>query len=160
MQNHTDLIGYPVLLEKAMKGVIQNILKKIEKHGLPKNHYFEIVFDTKHKNVLIPKHLKKQYPEEMKIILQHQFKNLKVEKDYFKVDLSFNKKFTTVQVPLDAITIFEDPYMEFELCFTNTVQISGNLTEEEIYNAIKQEEEQEQKNKIISFDSIKNKKDK
>ena len=76
-----DLIGYDKIIENSMRTVIYHTLKKVEKTGLPGNHYFIITFLTKFKGVKIPTSLLAKYPEEMTIAMQHQFKDLIVKEN-------------------------------------------------------------------------------
>ena len=113
-----DLIGYDEIIEGAMRNVIYEILKKIEKDGLKGSHYFVISFATKHKGVLIPKYLKEKFPEEMMIILQHQFGSLVISKTDFKITLNFSGKPEKLTIPFRAITSFADPSISFGLKFS------------------------------------------
>jgi hypothetical protein len=113
-----DLIGYDEIIENAMRSVIYETLKKVEKSGLPGKHYFIITFLTRFPGVSVSKQLIEKYPEEMTIAVQYQFKNLVVEHDSFKLSLSFNNKFEKLNVPYKAITSFADPSMNFALKFS------------------------------------------
>jgi hypothetical protein len=113
-----DLIGYDEIIESSMRSVIYETLKKIEKTGLPGKHYFIVTFATKFSGVSIPKSLAEKYPEEMTIAIQYQFKSLVVDKEFFKISLSFGGKFEKLTVPYRAITSFADPSMNFALKFS------------------------------------------
>lgn len=115
-----DLIGYDEIIEKSMRSVIHETLKKIEKTGLPGKHYFIVTFATRFPEVVVPKSILEKYPEEMTIAIQHQFKNLAVEEDGFKISLSFGGKFEKLNIPYKAITSFADPSMNFALKFSMT----------------------------------------
>lgn len=117
-------INYDKLIEKSLKNVVVEALKIAERQGLPGEHHFYITFKTNHPQSKISAHLKTQYPEEMTIVLQHQFSNLTVEQTSFSVDLSFGGILQTLTIPFDAITYFADPHAKFGLSF--------NLSEENL----------------------------
>ena len=122
-----DLIGYDTIVNDSMRMVVYNILKKIEKKGsLPGQHYFVITFDTRHKGVQLPEKIKSIYKESITIILQKQFRIVKITTKYFDVELSFSGVIETVRVPFEAIQEFTDPYINFSLKFD-----SDKLDEEE-----------------------------
>ncbi|HXM00683.1 MAG TPA: ClpXP protease specificity-enhancing factor SspB [Rhizomicrobium sp.] len=112
-----DFIGYQALTDAALRGVVRDALRRVEKTGLLANHHFRVTFKTLYPGVEIPDFLREQYPEEMTIILQHQFWGLKVRDDRFDVTLSFRKVPATLTVPFAALTQFMDPGVEFELQF-------------------------------------------
>ena len=86
-----DYIGYQALTDAALRSVVRDALKRVEKQGLVASHHFCITFKTQFPGVEIPNFLREQYPDEMMIILQHQFSGLKVKDDFFQVTLSFKK---------------------------------------------------------------------
>jgi len=98
-----DFIGYQALTDSALRGVVRDALRRIEKSGLIGAHHFYLTFKTHAEGVDIPEFLKEQYPDEMTIIIQHQYWALKVKDDYFEV---FN-----------ALTAFFDPGVQFGLQF-------------------------------------------
>lgn len=112
-----DYIGYQALTDAALRGVVRDALRRVEKQGLIANHHFRVTFKTQFAGVEIPDFLREQYPEEMTIILQHQFWGLKVRDERFEVTLSFRKVPATLTVPFAALTQFMDPGVEFELQF-------------------------------------------
>ena len=111
-----DLIRYDLLTQQALRGVIRTVLADTVK-GPRGEHHFKITFDTNAKGVRMAPRLRAQYPQEMTIILQHQFWDLKVEEDYFEVGLSFGGITERLRVPFDAIKGFFDPSVEFGLQF-------------------------------------------
>jgi hypothetical protein len=113
-----DLIGYDEIIEKSMRLVIFETLKKIEKTGLPGGHYFVLTFVTKAPGVSVSKTLLEKYPEEMTIVIQFQYKDLVVEKERFKISLSFGGKHEKLVVPYASINSFSDPSMSFALKFS------------------------------------------
>ncbi|HEY1708845.1 MAG TPA: ClpXP protease specificity-enhancing factor SspB [Rhizomicrobium sp.] len=112
-----DFIGYEALTDAARRGVVREALRKVEKSGLVGPHHFYITFRTKAPGVDIPDFLREQYPDEMTVILQHQFWGLKVREEKFEVTLTFKKLPATLTVPFDALTAFFDPGVQFGLQF-------------------------------------------
>jgi hypothetical protein len=112
-----DFIGYQALTDAALRGVVRDALRKIEKQGLLASHHFRITFKTNYPGVEIPDFLHEQYPDEMMIILQHQFWGLKVKDNHFEVTLSFRKIPATLTIPFAALTQFADPGVQFALQF-------------------------------------------
>jgi hypothetical protein len=112
-----DYIGYQALTDAALRSVVRDALRRIEKQGLIGSHHFYVTFKTHFPGVDIPDFLKEQYPDEMTIILQHQFWGLKVSDDYFEVALSFRKLPATLTIPFAALTAFFDPGVQFGLQF-------------------------------------------
>lgn len=112
-----DLLRYDKMVEKALRDVVRNALTMVARDGLPGDHHFYISFHTQYPGVEIPEHLRKQYPEEMTIVLQYQFFGLKVEPELFSVTLSFNNIREKLVIPFQAITTFADPSVNFALQF-------------------------------------------
>ena len=112
-----DYIGYQALLDAALRGVVRDALRRIEKQGLIGSHHFYLTFKTGFPGVDIPSFLSEQYPDEMTVILQHQFWGLKVLDDRFEVALTFRKLPATLVIPFDALTKFFDPGVPFGLEF-------------------------------------------
>jgi len=112
-----DFIGYQALTDAALRSVVRDALRKIEKSGLIGSHHFYLTFKTQFPGVAIPDFLREQYPEEMTVILQHQFWGLRVKDDGFEVTLTFKKLPATLSVPFAALTAFFDPGVQFGLQF-------------------------------------------
>ena len=111
-------LDYDYLTQKALRQVIVDCLKITADLGdAPGEHHFYIEFLTGAPGVVIPDHLRTEYPERMTIVLQHQFENLQVSDEAFSVSLSFKGKPADLTIPLDAITSFFDPSVEFGLRF-------------------------------------------
>lgn len=111
-------IPYDEIVQEALRDVVGRVLGEVEQTGtLPGEHHFYITFRTRMAGVSIPKHLMERFPEEMTIVLQHRFWDLKVEDDYFSVGLSFGGVASTLVVPFAAVTRFHDPAVEFSLTF-------------------------------------------
>jgi len=112
-----DHIRYDVLARDAMRGVLRRVLEDAAKRGLPGDHHFYITFLTQAEGVKLSPRLLAQYPNEMTIILQHQFWDLIVTEDHFEVGLSFGNIPEKLVVPLAAIKAFLDPSVQFGLTF-------------------------------------------
>jgi hypothetical protein len=113
----TDHIRYDVLASEAMRGVVKKVLTDAAAHGLPGEHHFFITFLSKADGVKLSPRLLAQYPEEMTIILQHQFWDLTVTDDRFEVGLSFGGIPERLVIPFAAIKSFFDPSVQFGLQF-------------------------------------------
>ena len=118
MDKYLTEINYDKLVEKSLKNVVIEALKIAQSQGLPGEHHYYITFKTNHPKTKISDQLKKNYPEEMTIIMQHQYSGLTLEKDHFSVILSFSGIPQNLTIPYDAITYFADPYAKFALSFT------------------------------------------
>ena len=112
-----DFIGYQALTDSALRGVVRDALRRIEKSGLIGAHHFYLTFKTHADGVDIPDFLKEQYPDEMTIIIQHQYWALKVKEDYFEVTLTLKKLPAPLHIPFAALTAFFDPGVQFGLQF-------------------------------------------
>jgi hypothetical protein len=117
-----DQIRYDLLTQQALRGVVRSILIDAAKKGLPGDHHFYITFDTKASGVRVSERLLGQYPEEMTVILQHQFWDLKVSDDEFEVALSFGGIPEKLTVPFAAINGFFDPSVQFGLQFEEVTE--------------------------------------
>jgi len=113
----TDHIRYDLLAQEALRGMVHRILVDAAKNGLPGEHHFYISFDTRAPGVRISPRLREKYPEEMTIVLQHQFWDLIVTDDAFEVGLSFGGVPERLGVPLAAVKGFFDPSVQFALQF-------------------------------------------
>ena len=118
----TDHIRYDLLTQQALRGVVRNVLSDAAKKGLPGDHHFYIAFDTRADGVRMSERLRTQYPEEMTIILQHQFWDLAVNDHGFDVGLSFGGIPEKLSVPFEAINGFFDPSVQFGLQFEEVVE--------------------------------------
>ena len=113
----TDHIRYDVLARDALRGVLRRVLTDAAEHGLPGEHHFFITFLSTAEGVKLSPRLLAQYPEEMTVILQHQFWDLVVTEDRFEVGLSFGGIPERLVVPFNAIKSFFDPSVQFGLQF-------------------------------------------
>lgn len=118
-----DHIRYDLLTQQALRGVVRSVLAETaKKKVLPGDHHFYISFDTRAEGVRLSERLKAQYPEQMTIILQHQFWDLKVTDDAFEVGLSFGGTPEKLTVPFEAIKGFFDPSVQFGLQFEEVTE--------------------------------------
>jgi hypothetical protein len=113
----TDHIRYDVLARDALRGVLRRVLADASEHGLPGDHHFFITFNSTAEGVKISPRLLAQYPEEMTVILQHQFWDLVVTDERFEVGLSFGGVPERLVIPFSAIKSFFDPSVQFGLQF-------------------------------------------
>lgn len=112
-----DMIRYDILVQNALRGVIRKVLTEVAKTGLPGNHHFFITFVTNAPGVKVSNRMREQYPEQMTIVLQHQFWDLEVNENAFDVGLSFSDVPEKLHIPYSAIRGFYDPSVNFELEF-------------------------------------------
>jgi hypothetical protein len=115
-----DHIRYDLLTQQALRSVVRTVLIDAAKQGLPGEHHFYISFDTRSPGVKVSPRLRTQYPEDMTIVLQHQFWDLIVSEQGFEVGLSFNGVPERLIVPFDAVKGFFDPSVQFGLQFEIT----------------------------------------
>jgi hypothetical protein len=112
-----DLIRYDILAQDALRGVVRKVLSEASRTGLPGEHHFYVSFLTRAPGVRISSRLLSQYPEEMTIVIQHQFWDLTVTEQAFEVGLSFNGVPERLLVPFSALKGFLDPSVQFGLQF-------------------------------------------
>ncbi len=115
-----DTIDYPAILQEALRGVVRRVLEQVAEHGLPGEHLLYIGFRTSFPGVQVPRFLRDQYPQEVTIVLQHQFWGLEITPEDFSVLLSFNGSRQQIIVPFAALTAFADPSADFGLRFEAT----------------------------------------
>ncbi len=112
-----DHIRYDILAQEALRGVMRKVLVEVARTGLPGNHHFFITFLTGAPGVRISSRLKERYPEQMTIVVQFQYWDLKVTDSGFEVGLSFSDVPEKLEVPFSAVRGFYDPSVNFELEF-------------------------------------------
>ena len=156
----SDSIDYSRLVDEAMHVIVFKVLKRVEEEGLPGDHHFFISFLTKHSGVKISSQLAYKYPNEMTIVLQHQYQDLKVDAKGFGITLSFNGRKDNLYIPYCAVTSFADPSVQFGLQFREIEYDSDlemesdslpSVALEDTKNEIKNEKPSQN---IISFESI------
>ena len=113
----TDLIRYDLLVQDALRSVVRDVLADVAREGLPGEHHFCITFKTHAPGVRLSSRVRDKHPDELTIILQHQFSNLLVTDQAFEVSLSFGSVPERLTVPFDSITGFWDPSVQFGLKF-------------------------------------------
>ena len=118
-QRPESLLPYDDWTERALRHVVAQAFEFVIEKGLPGSHHFYLTFRTDHPGVMIPERLKAQYPQEMTIVLQHQFWDLKMDReaDMISVGLSFGGVPSTLHIPLGAVVAFADPAVRYGLRF-------------------------------------------
>jgi hypothetical protein len=124
-----DHIRYDILAQEALRGVVRTVLADAAKNGLPGEHHFYISFDTRADGVRLSPRMLKEYPQEMTIVLQHQFWDLMVTEDGFEVGMSFGGIPERVAVPFAAVKGFVDPSVEFGLRFEEISETQESVPE-------------------------------
>lgn len=158
-----EAFRYDKMVEKALRGVVQQALQEVVDEGMVDDHHFYITFFTDYPGVKVPSYLKERYPGEMTIVLQHQFYDLEVTEERFTVMLSFNNVPERLVIPLAAITIFADPSVNFALQFQ---PLSDEEDDDIHFEAeeleVDKSDKEKKKGEVISLDSFrkKDKKDK
>jgi len=122
-----DLIRYDILTQEALRGVVRKVLSEVVKAGLPGEHHFFITFVTRAPGVKLSRRLLEQYDQEMTIVLQNQFWDLKVTDSGFEVGLSFDQQPEILVIPFSAIKGFFDPSVPFGMQF----DVDGHVAEDE-----------------------------
>ena len=112
-----DQIRYDILAQEALRGVMRKVLAEVARTGLPGNHHFFITFLTGAPGVRISTRLRERYPEQMTIVIQFQYWDLKVTETGFEVGLSFSDMPEKLEIPFSAVRGFYDPSVNFELEF-------------------------------------------
>jgi hypothetical protein len=112
-----DLIRYDILAQDALRGVVRKVLAEVSRTGLPGDHHFYITFATHAPGVRVSSRLLARYPDEMTIVIQHQYWDLAVTEHAFEIRLSFKNQMERLLVPFTAIKGFQDPSVEFRLQF-------------------------------------------
>lgn len=112
-----DHIRYDLLAQEALRSVVRRVLSDVAKDGLPGDHHFYISFDTRAPGVRLSQRMREKYPEEMTIVLQHQFWDLNVNDTFFEVGLSFGGVPEKLLIPFSALKGFFDPSVKFGLQF-------------------------------------------
>jgi len=154
-----SLIPYDEIVQEALRDVVGRVLSEVERTGgqLPGGHHFYITFQTKLPGVSIPKHLMERFPDEMTIVIQHRFWDLKVEDDRFSVGLSFGGVPSTLVVPFAAVTDFVDPAVDFSLKFQANAEVVEPEEHDEAENDAPETEAAEDGSNVVSVDFTKKK---
>jgi len=148
-----SLIPYDEIVQEALRAVVGRVLGEVEATGgLPGAHHFYITFKTGAPGVEIPKHLAERFPDEMTIVIQNRFWDLKVSDDGFSVGLSFNQAPAKLVIPFSAITGFVDPAVSFALQFQVQTEESDPQDHDEAENDPPQTEPIEEGSNVVSVD--------
>jgi hypothetical protein len=125
-----DHIRYDILAQEALRGVMRKVLQEVQRTGLPGNHHFFITFLTGAPGVRVSSRLRERYPEQMTIVLQYQYWDLKVTDAGFEVGLSFSDIPEKLEIPFAAVRGFYDPSVNFELEFDVRAEetVAGEVT--------------------------------
>jgi len=152
----TDTINYAQMMQKAMQGLMIDVLKKISKNGLPGNHHYFISFDTKSEGVIVADWIKERYPEEMTIVIQHWFDNLEVNANNFSITLNFGDNPENLTIPWNSISTFVDPSVEFGLRFEDEANEDIDAVAEipESKMVIIEDDDENNVAEIVSLDSF------
>jgi uncharacterized protein len=124
-----DLFQYDKMVEAALRGVVRDALARAARDGLRGGHHFYVGFRTGAPGVVLPPQILAKYPEDMTIVLQHQFWGLEVGAAAFSVTLSFNNRMERLTIPLAAITTFADPSVKFGLQFEAPAEVAAEQPE-------------------------------
>lgn len=151
-----DNIDYEVLVQRALYQVVQRALEAVQKHGQVGQHYFLITFSTKHFGVDVPEDLLEEFPDEMTVILQHEFWDLNVSEYGFSVGLCFDETDETIFVPFEALIEFKDPHSQFCLEFT-PIDFPSEEDEPATKVAALTSDPQSQIDNIVSLDQFRKK---
>ncbi len=116
-QQPEDLIRYDILTQDALREVIRKVLQEVSTSGLPGEHHFFITFRTDHPGVRLSTRMRERYPEEMTIVIQHSFWDLKIRDTYFEIDLSFDDILERLRIPFSSLKGFFDPHVNFGVQF-------------------------------------------
>lgn len=128
-----DFIRYDLHVQDALRGVVRRVLTEVVRDGLPGEHHFYITFRTQHPGVRLSARMRAEYPDEMTIVLQHQFWDLTVTDTAFEVGLSFKGIPEKLVVPFEAMTGFFDRSVDFGLRFESDVEIDDEDDSEDAY---------------------------
>jgi uncharacterized protein len=164
-----NIIKYDEMVQMALIGVVRDLLIETAEHGLPGDHHFYITFDTCHPDVKIPPYLKERYADDMTIVMQNQFWDLRVDQEHFEISLSFNRNKELLYIPFDALLGFFDPSVDFGLHFNSEAETPVTSPEANMKNkssdvnssetSIEKNTEilEQENNNIVSLDTFRKK---
>jgi hypothetical protein len=158
------IIHYDALWADALRGIVRHVLREAE-GGLPGGHHFYVTFRTRHPDVDISPALRARFPDEMTIVLQHQFWGLEVSEDWFEVTLSFNRVNERLHVPLSAVCAFADPFAKFGIQIPTdaSIELPSEALPEEIAEASEDEAplpasaSDDQSGRVVTLDAFRKK---
>jgi len=125
----SNQIDYARLMHDAMRGLVANLLRDVLANGLPGDHHFFVTFNTQEKGVVMPDWLRERYPEEITIVIQHEYEDLGVQENGFRIVLQFGGTPVALYVPFMAISTFVDPSVEFGLKFDHSDENDDEIME-------------------------------
>jgi uncharacterized protein len=167
-----DLMRYDQLAQNALRGVVRDALRKIQRTGLPGEHHFYIAFNTRYPGVGLSPRIAERYPREMTVVLQHQYWNLTITEDRFEVELSFDNIPEKLIIPFSSVKGFLDPSVQFGLQFEvvpveeqedqksgEVIEMSGAPKGEQAHSSSGEEEatEEASEKKVVSLDAFRKK---
>jgi hypothetical protein len=152
-----DYLNYPSLIDGAMRGMVRDVMRRVQSEGLPGEHHFYISYDTQYPGVKMSDGLRAKYPKNITIVMQHQFWDFKVEDAQFHVTLSFGGAPEKLTVPFAALTAFADPSIKFGLQFQTTASDEAIFPEAVEIQAIDEAAAEEGAAEIISLDAFRKK---
>lgn len=135
------IIQYDEMWGEALRGIVRKALEKCE-NGLPGGHHFYITFRTRHPTVDISPALRARFPDEMTIVLQHQYWGLEVTEEWFEVTLSFNRLNERLHIPFASVSAFADPFAKFgiQIPTDSTVELEPEDMSDEAEESAEAEE--------------------
>ena len=153
---------YPAMVDNAMRGVVKEVLQQADRDGFSGEHHFYISFNTNYPGVSLSSQLKAKYPDEMTIVLQHQFWDMDIQNERFSLMLSFNNVPEKLVIPYDAMTAFADPSVKFGLQFHEKEADDADTEDDVEIEAITETtqtsiEKDEDGNNVISIDAFRKK---
>ena len=157
-QRPESLLPYEAWAEEAMRHVMLRAIQYAAAKGLPGEHHFYITFRTDHPGVVVPDRLRAQYPEEMTIVLQHQFWDLSADETtkVISVGLSFGGIATTLRIPFDAVTQFVDPHVRYGLRFQPVIPEATPQQKPALLAVVSDSEKKpaEEETQVVSLDAF------
>jgi hypothetical protein len=152
-QQPDSLLPYDEWVEAAMRQVVARAVAHVAANGLPGEHHFYLTFRTDHPGVVIPPRLRAQYPQEMTIVLQHQFWDLKMDDEagLISVGLSFGGVPASLVIPLGAVTGFADPHVRYGLRFR---PLPADAAVEELEPETDQPDQPAEAPQVVSLDAF------
>jgi uncharacterized protein len=147
-----DYLEYDDMVEKALRGVVKDALDQAIKNGLKDNHHFYIGFETERSDVIMPDYVRERHPEEITIVIQHQYWDLATDDKGFYITLSFDGVHEKLYVPYNALTSFMDPSVRFALQFTPIPEPEDTLAKSDSNN-----QDDKPEGKVITLDAFRKK---
>lgn len=154
-----DYLDYGRLIDEAMHDVVKRSIAIVMDHGLPLDHHFFITFRTDFPGVMISDDLRDRYPDEMTIVIQHQYWDLEVEEEKFSIVLSFDNVKQSLTIPFDALVSFADPSVKFGLQFAlEPLETLDEPSRRVLPDETLPEQREGSNNNVVSLDSFRKKK--